>query len=113
MSSPFDPGLQPERTALAWQRTLLALAVGMLASSRGLLPLVGTAAYAIAGAGVVVLVVLMITVRRRYRSVHDGLTATSGSMLPGGGRLIAVTAVLTTVCGIAAIVFVLSNILDR
>jgi hypothetical protein len=110
LNAPFDPGLQPERTSLAWQRTLLALAVGMLAASRGLLPVLGPVSYAIAGAGLVVLLLLAMAVHRRYRRVHEGLTSPA-STLPGAGRLVAAAAILAVVCGIAAAAFVLANTL--
>jgi hypothetical protein len=38
----WDPGLQPERTALAWRRTGLALTVGSLIGLRVLPPLLGS-----------------------------------------------------------------------
>ena len=50
--TPFDPGLQPERTALAWRRAALSLAVGSLACGRLLQPAVGGVAWLLAVVGV-------------------------------------------------------------
>jgi len=72
---PWDPGLQPERTALAWRRTGLALTVGSLIGLRVLPPVLGPAAYVLAGLGVVVSLAVLAAAHRRYRRVHHLLLA--------------------------------------
>lgn len=72
---PWDPGLQPERTALAWRRTGLALTVGSLIGLRVLPPLLGPAAYVLAGLGVVASLAVLAAAHRRYRRVHRLLLA--------------------------------------
>lgn len=67
---PADSGLQPERTELAWRRTLLALTVASVASTRALYPLLGRAAVLIGIAGIVLAAALAITTRHRFARMH-------------------------------------------
>ena len=81
---PRDPGLQPERTALAWRRTGLALTVGSLIGLRVLPPLLGPAAYLLAGLGVVASLAVLAAGHRRYRRVHRLLLAARVAGRAGG-----------------------------
>ena len=81
---PWDPGLQPERTALAWRRTGLALTVGSLIGLRVLPPLLGPAAYLLAGLGVVASLAVLAAAHRRYRRVHRLLLAARVAGRAGG-----------------------------
>ncbi|MFB9310714.1 uncharacterized membrane protein YidH (DUF202 family) [Agromyces hippuratus] len=96
-----DPGLQPERTALAWSRTALALAVNALLSMRAgfvtgqpVLVAVGALLFAASGAAVAIG-----TVRRR-QLVGNRLVIT-----PPRGALVGVAAatMLAAIGGIASI----------
>ncbi len=106
-SSVFDTGLQLERTALAWQRTLLALAVASLAVGRGLATVMGPASWVIAGAGLAITVTLFVIVRRRYVAAHLHLTRIDAKSLPNDARLVAVCAAVGVVAGVAALAFVM------
>ncbi|MGV8880790.1 MAG: DUF202 domain-containing protein [Rhodoglobus sp.] len=100
----FDEGLQLERTALAWQRTLLALGVGSLALGRALQPIIGDVSWLAAALGVAVSITGFVLARRRYVAVHRHLT-TDPVSLPGGGVLIAATALVVLGIGLAALAF--------
>jgi len=91
----FDPGLQPERTRLAWQRTLLALAVGSLVALRLLPPALGTWAIGFGLAGLLLAVVLWPLAARRSAIGYRALLSDSDP-LPGGGLLLVLAAVVTT-----------------
>ncbi|WP_043668101.1 DUF202 domain-containing protein [Clavibacter michiganensis] len=109
---PFDPGLQPERTALAWRRTALALVVGSLLGLRVLPALLGVAGLVVAAAGVITALAVLASAHRRYRRVHRALTA--GSADPGtaslpGGALPALVAALTACAGLAALALALAR----
>lgn len=107
----FDPGLQPERTALSWQRTLLVLGAALVAASRALLELFGVVSYALAGVGLVAVVVLSVVTQRRYRTVHRHLTTVDPRSLPSGGRLVLACAVIALCCGAGALAFVVTRLL--
>lgn len=61
------PGLQPERTALAWRRTALSVTVGSLVGLRVLPPHLGALGYAVSALGLLWGLDLVLTARRRYR----------------------------------------------
>src|SRR5207344_524106 len=79
----YDPGLQPERTRLAWRRTLLMLAVGTLVALR-FLP--GTVGVWSLGVGLLTSAVLWWLATLRGRQMHIALVVAPGP-LPGGALL--------------------------
>lgn len=96
---PFDTGLQPERTALAWRRTALALVVGSLVCLRVLPPVLGGWALIPALAGLSGAIAVFVASERRYASHHRILTSADSDRiaLPGGGLIVAVAGL--TLCG--------------
>lgn len=82
MGKPFDVGLQAERTALSWQRTTLALAVGVLLAGRLLVVVWGSLSYLIVAAGLVLVAGLFLLGYRRYESTHSTLVTSVGQRVP-------------------------------
>jgi uncharacterized membrane protein YidH (DUF202 family) len=96
----WDPGLQPERTSLAWQRTALALlGVGLL------VPRVAWAtlgAWSLVPSGLVVAAAVAVLAAgfRRYRAAHRALT-TGGTL--HDGRLALLVTLTALVIGALAL----------
>ncbi|MGV8845020.1 DUF202 domain-containing protein [Tessaracoccus sp.] len=82
---PYDPGLQPERSALAWQRTALSIAVGSLIFGRILSTSLGLWALLPMLAGLTMSILLFLKSHLRY--AHHHRTLTSGNGLLADGRL--------------------------
>lgn len=82
LDRPFDAGLQTERTALSWQRTTLASAVGFLVAARLLIDFLGVLSFLVAAVGLVITAVLFLVGHRRYRSAHEVLAGAAGQRVP-------------------------------
>lgn len=105
----YDPGLQPERTELAWRRTALAIAIGSLLSLRifpYVLPPAAGAWGLVPGAiGLAAACLLWFAARRRQLRVTAVLTGSSPGPTPGGGLMLVLT-VFGTGFGIVALALV-------
>lgn len=103
----FDPGLQPERTALAWRRAGLSLGAGSLLLTRVLAETAGALALLVGGLGVLAAVAVLVVAERRYRSQHRRLVNAAGLPVAlAAGALPFLVAVTTALLGIGALVAV-------
>ena len=80
MSSPFDPGLQGERTALAWTRTALALAIAGALIMRFTIDRLGVVALVLGSIAVALAAVMAMLARVRFVP-HSRHTRTSWQLL--------------------------------
>ncbi len=108
MSTLFDPGLQPERTEMAWRRTCLAFSVGSLVALRLLPAALGRPWWVLVGvAGLAVSGLLWLWARRRYRAVNT-ILARDGDRgrMPGASPLFALC-LIALAAGVVSLVVVL------
>lgn len=88
----FDPGLQPERTHLAWRRTALSVALGSIVALRIRPGVFHAAIWYVPGVlGVAVAAWLWWVSARRYRHVNDHLVEGRRPHGPGAAALLATT----------------------
>lgn len=80
---PFDPGLQPERLALSWQRTAMSVAVGSFLYARIVSPSLGLWALVPVVAGLGLATVMGYKASKRYQHNHRTLTSQRGRMADG------------------------------
>ncbi|GAB3230816.1 hypothetical protein GCM10027447_25500 [Glycomyces halotolerans] len=95
----WDPGLQPERNSLAWQRTALGLTAALAVAARLLAAPVPWLGIVLPIAGLIGGVSLFATAGIRSCRLERRLRATPAAGPPPvapGGRLLLVTALLAT-----------------
>ncbi|RYV49522.1 DUF202 domain-containing protein, partial [Pengzhenrongella frigida] len=95
-----DPGLQPERTALAWRRTALALMIGPVAAARLLAPGSGVLAAAAAGGGLLIGICIAALATRRQRAVERVLAGVEDPVALPDALLLALTAAVLLLAGL-------------
>lgn len=81
----IDPGVQPERTALAWHRTAMAVAVGSLFAFRFLGARYGVPGFLLGILGLCWALVLIVQARSRLRAGVDLLNSVQAPR-PGAGN---------------------------
>lgn len=99
--SPFDAGLQLERTLLAWRRTCLAIGVAAMPIVRFGIADTGVVSVAAGLTGVTLASIAYAAASRRYRRVHTQLT--TNGIQPTASLPVAVTALSVTVFGLCGL----------
>ena len=107
MSTPFDPGLQPERTLLAWRRTCLSLAVASTAAVRFAAETIGGAAIVLGLAGVGLSAWAYLASATRHGHTHRALTRT-GTAPSASLPILALTGVVVLL-GMACVLYLLAR----
>ncbi|OZD19327.1 hypothetical protein CH253_15880 [Rhodococcus sp. 06-156-3C] len=105
-STHFDPGLQPERTSLAWRRTILSVVAGTLVSARLLHDTLGSTALIASTVLIVAAGFALYLSHRKHRIVTAQLLSGRHRRYLPDGRLQATVAVLTVALGLIAAVYV-------
>jgi uncharacterized membrane protein YidH (DUF202 family) len=110
LEEPFAPGLQPERTLLAWRRTCLAFAVVTVVATRFTVDRLGPAAVALGILGSGLAGVTYAVVSIRYRRIHESLAA---SGVTGQGALpLALAFAAALVLGLACAAYLVVDLID-
>ncbi|MEB7449184.1 DUF202 domain-containing protein [Arthrobacter koreensis] len=97
-----DPGLQPERTSLAWSRTSLALVVASAMFLRWL-PTHGWYAVSLVFSALVLAIAINSTQRRRYGRGSATIRQEAGRASVGAVLALAVAVVALSAVGIVAV----------
>lgn len=103
----YDPGLQPERTLLAWRRTCLALGLGTAVAVRFTAEVIGALSLVVAAAGVVLTALAYGGAWLRYRRASASLVS-SGRTETDARPLVALAAAGVLLGG-ACLLFVLGR----
>lgn len=103
----FDPGLQPERTSLAWNRTSLSMVVGGFAGLRVLPDLIGDWGLAVALVVIVAGGAVGIAAHRRAERGMRSLVA-GEVWLPDARLLLGVSSLVAVVAAVAIVTVIVA-----
>lgn len=106
--APVDPGLQLERTLLAWRRTTLAVAVVSTVEIRFATPVVGWPAIPAGALGLVLAAVAYLATGARYRQVHRVLACSKA--LPDTAWPHAAIAAAVVALGFGALLYIVARV---
>lgn len=105
----FDEGLQHERTALAWERTSIAVIIAGVLLARYSAETVHYTIAAVGGVQVLLGAGLLVWSGRHYDELHGPLRAGASPVHPGATRLVgAATVVFTAVALVLAVLIAAS-----
>lgn len=96
----WDPGLQPERTLLAWRRTCLALAVGLAVGVRLSLDALGVTTVMVGLAALGLVAAGWFAASHRYRRDLRDLDHAAATLRRGGAPMVATAAAAVLFAGI-------------